>query len=185
MKQQLLNELNRMEGDIVYINCTNLGTVPHIIRGPRFNVPLRKNQVASLITMGYKIEIIQPKKEEVITPQKTVEVAINEENLVEETKQEITIEKEPATEESTVLNRGEAEVYVDEAPFIETEEPIVEVKDVEQESNSEEVLHKNTLEGNLEGLSKTKLKKLLKDNNISYENSDSIEVLKDKASGLI
>ena len=67
MKQQLLNELNNIEGDIVFINCTNMGTVPHIVRGPRYNVPLKKRQVASLITMGYKIEIVSTKKEVKLT----------------------------------------------------------------------------------------------------------------------
>lgn len=34
-------------------------------------------------------------------------------------------------------------------------------------------------------MSKTKLKKLLKEHNIEFENSDSIEVLKEKASAII
>lgn len=156
MKQQLLNELNNIEGDIVFINCTNMGTVPHIVRGPRYNVPLKKTQVASLITMGYKIEIVSPKKEVVVT-QETKEVLVKEDK-VNEIVQEVKVEL--------------------------SEPEVIEEASVE-EKKEDEVVEDVSVDNGLEGMSKTKLKKLLKEHNIEFENSDSIEVLKEKASAII
>lgn len=154
MKQELLNQLNSIGGDIVYINCTNMGSVPHIVRGPRFNVPLHKSQVASLITMGYKIEIVSPKKEEVAIKQETKEVLVEEEKPIEVT-QEVKVET------------------------IKPEEVLVE------EKKEYEIVEEVSTESSLEGMSKTKLKKLLKEHNIEFENSESIESLKEKASTII
>jgi len=168
MKQELLNELNVIEGDIVFINCTNMGTVPHIVRGPRYNVPLKKRQVASLITMGYKIEIVSPKKE-VVNAQETKEVLVEEDEVIKIV-QEIKID---IPEETRVA-------------IVETIPEILEEISVQlEESKEDKVVEETSVDNGLDTMSKTKLKKLLKEHNIEFENSDSIEVLKEKASSII
>ncbi len=161
MKQELLNELNAIEGDIVFINCTNMGTVPHIIRGPRFNVPLKKTQVASLITMGYKIEIV-PTKKEVVIAQETKEVLVEEKKVTE------IVQEIPEETKVVVVETNPQEISVQL-----------------EKTKEEEVVEDNSADNSLDGMSKTKLKKLLKEHNIEFENSDSIEVLKEKASAII
>lgn len=167
MKQELLNELNAIDSDIVFINCTNMGNVPHISRGPRFNVPLLKRQVASLITMGFKIEIVSPKKEVVIT-QETKEVLVKEDKVTE-IAQEVKLD---IPEEARTA-------------IVETIPEILEKISVQLEKKEDGVVEEVSTENSLEGMSKTKLKKLLKEHNIEFENSDSIEVLKEKASAII
>ena len=158
MKQELLNELNAIDSDIVFINCTNMGNVPHISRGPRFNVPLLKRQVASLITMGYKIEILSFKKEVLVEEDKVVEIS-----------QEIKLD---VPEETRVV-------------IVETIPKLLEELVVQLEKKENEVVEETSIDNGLDGMSKTKLKKLLKEHNIEFENSDSIEVLKEKASAII
>jgi|688.fasta_scaffold379732_1 hypothetical protein len=158
MKQELLNELNAIDSDIVFINCTNMGNVPHISRGPRFNVPLLKRQVASLITMGYKIEILSFKKEVLVEEDKVVEIS-----------QEIKLD---VPEETRVV-------------IVETIPKLLEELVVQLEKKENEVVEETSIDNGLDGMSKTKLKKLLKEHNVEFENSDSIEVLKEKASAII
>jgi hypothetical protein len=177
MKQELLNELNAIEGDIVFINCINMGTVPHIVRGPRFNVPLKKTQVASLITMGYKIEIVSPKKEVPVEDIKLSELV-----------QEVSVIKLDGSKESfnTTL---ETKLDIPEEARVAIVETIPEILEnintILEEKKEDELVEEVPIDNNLEGMSKTKLKKLLKEHNIEFENSDSIEVLKEKASAII
>ena len=172
MKQKLLNELNAIEGDIVFINCTNMGSVPHIVRGPRFNVPLLKRQVASLITMGFKIEILSHKKEVIVT-QETKEVLVEDAKLTE-ILQDVSVVKLDGSRESFTYTLESTSEIVEDSPNENIEE-----------KKEDEIVEDVSVDNNLEGMSKTKLKKLLKEHNIEFENSDSIEVLKEKASAII
>lgn len=165
MKQQLLNQLNSIIGDIVYINCISSGTIPHIIRGPRYNVPLFKRQVASLIVMGYKIEIIMP----IVITQETKEVLVEEEKVIE-IMQEIKLD---------ILEETSAAIVETVPELLENNNIILE------ETKEDEVVEETPIDSTLDTMSKTKLKKLLKEHNIEFENSDSIEVLKEKASSII
>lgn len=188
MNQALLNELNSIDSDIIRINCTSVGSVPHIVRGPRFNVPLLKRQVASLITMGFKIEILTPKTI-VETKQETTKVLAKEEKVIKII-QEFSIENLPNTEEVkrdiNTLFSNSIEEYVNNYSEVQNDIPSETLyEEVLEEKKEETVVEEVSTENSLDGMSKTKLKKLLKENNIEFENSDSIEVLKEKAFGLV
>ena len=61
----------------------------------------------------------------------------------------------------------------------------VRVRSLLREKKEDEVVEEISTENSSDNMSKTKLKKLLKEHNIEFENSESIESLKEKASAII
>jgi hypothetical protein len=163
-KEVLLGKIDHFtDSQIINIDCKSIGSIPYIFKGPRFGINLNKNEVKSLICMGYKVTINSSLENEIKKPSKIEEVEVVEEIIEEITTQETIEEIQP---------------IVDEVIVQEVVDEIIEEKEFKEDTSSFSNMVYS--EEEIKEMTKVEMKAILDVRKIKYGYHDTVEILSKK-----